>query len=219
MKLYGSFGSPFVARVVLFARLKGLDLVPEAPPGGNLKSPEFLALNPIGKIPVLNIDGFGLPESEVICEYLEDAHPSNPVIPALPVDAARARLLSRFYDLYIYPQVSVLYKNMNPATRDPAAVTAALDSLNKTFGYIEHYLGVGPFAVGAAPTSAECALLPAFITLKQTIIPAFGLADPTQGNGKIALWWQACGNHAVCGPFMKEYAEAFASLLKMLTRR
>ena len=219
MKLYGSFGSPYVARVVLFARLKGLDLVPESPPGGNIKSAEFLALNPIGKIPVLDIDGFGLPESEVICEYLDDAYPDHRVIPSLAIDAARARLLARFYDLYIYPHVSSLYKQMNPATRDAAAVGAATDGLTNTFGYIEHYLSDGPFAVGGTATSAECALLPGFTTLKQTVIPTFGLADPTVGNGKIARWWRACGDHTICGPFMKEYAAAFAELLKMFAAR
>ena len=219
MKLYGSLGSPYVARVVLFARLKGLTLTPEAPPGGGIKSPEFLALNPIGKMPVLDIDGFGLPESEVICEYLDDAHPANRVIPKDPVSAARSRLLSRFYDLYIYPQVSALYKQMNPTTRDGSAVAAATDGLNKVFGYIDHYLVNAPYAVGANPSSAECALIPAFTTLKQTVVPMFGLADPTQGHGKIAAWWKACAEHPICGPFMKEYADAYAALLKMLAAR
>jgi glutathione S-transferase len=214
MKLYGMLASPYVARVVLFARLKGLDLTPQSPPGGNIKSAEFLALSPIGKMPVLDVDGVGLPESEIICEYLEDAYPARPVIPSQPLDAARARLLARFYDLYVYPQVAALYKHVNPSTRDATAVAAATDALNKAFGYIEHFMGSGPFAVGAAPSLAECALLPGLANIRQSVVPTFGLADPTQGNSKLGRWWTVCGNHEVCGPFMRDYAQAIAAFMK-----
>jgi len=219
MRLYGTLGSPYVARVVLFARLKGIQLNPESPPGGGIKSPEFLALNPIGKMPVLEVDGFALPESEVICEFLEDAFPQNPIVPNVPADAARARLLSRFYDVYIYPQTTSLYRHANPATRDEQAVAAATDALAKVFGYIEHFMGAGPFAVGSTPTLAECGLIPAFTTLRQRTFPTFGMADPTQGNGRLAQWWQTCAAHPVCGAFMKEYAAAYDALLKMLAAR
>ena len=50
MKLYGALASLYVARVVLAAKAKGVDLVPQMPPGG-MKSPEHLAMNPLGKIP------------------------------------------------------------------------------------------------------------------------------------------------------------------------
>ena len=55
MKLYGSLVSPYVARVAFAARLKGLTLIPELPPGG-IKSAEFLHLNPIGKMPAMEVD-------------------------------------------------------------------------------------------------------------------------------------------------------------------
>ena len=74
MKLYGSLASPYVARVVLFARLKGITLEPQMPEGG-IKSPDYLSKNPMGKMPVLEVSGMALPESEVICEFLEDLHP------------------------------------------------------------------------------------------------------------------------------------------------
>ena len=89
MKLYGSLASPYVGRVVLFARLKGLALEPQMPEGG-IKSAEYLAKNPMGKMPVLELDGVAIPESEVICELLEDLHPGTG---GLPVGLPRSATL------------------------------------------------------------------------------------------------------------------------------
>ncbi len=74
MKLYGALASPYVARVVLVARYKQLELPVEMPAGG-LKSPEYLAMNPFGKMPTLEHGERHVIESEVICEYLEELHP------------------------------------------------------------------------------------------------------------------------------------------------
>ena len=55
MKLYGALASPYVARVVMCARLKGIDLPLESAPGG-MGSDEYKQINPIGKIPSLAVD-------------------------------------------------------------------------------------------------------------------------------------------------------------------
>ncbi|MGE0386713.1 MAG: glutathione S-transferase family protein [Gammaproteobacteria bacterium] len=216
MKLYGSLASPFVARVVLFARIKGLDLAPQMPPGGHIKSPEYLALNPIGKMPALEVDGRVLPESEVICEYLEEAFPGKSGLPADPFERARARLLSRLNDLYIYAHTGVLFRNMNPATRNQAEVGQATAALDAAFGYVEHFMGAGPYAVGNALTLADCALIPGFVLLKKLVFPAYGIADPTAGAGKLGRWWQACAADPTCSAFFKEYDVAFAEMMKAM---
>ena len=90
MKLLGAIASPYVTRVLMFARLKGIDLVrEEVPGGGSPRSDEYRALNPIGKIPsLMTDDGLCLAESEVICEYLEDLHPEPSGFPADPLGRA-----------------------------------------------------------------------------------------------------------------------------------
>lgn len=70
MKLYGSIASPYVARVVMYAKIKGIDLPAQETPGGSLKSPEYLKLNPIGKVPALEVNGQAFGESTIICDYL-----------------------------------------------------------------------------------------------------------------------------------------------------
>ena len=86
MKLYGAIASPYVARVVMFARIKGIDLTPTEAPGG-IKSAEYLKLNPIGKMPTLEVDGQGIGESTIICDYLEDTLPQKPGLPTEPLNA------------------------------------------------------------------------------------------------------------------------------------
>jgi glutathione S-transferase len=214
MVLYGGLASPYVARVVLFARLKGLDLKPVMPEGG-IKSPQFLALNPMGKMPVLEVDGTAIPESEVICEYLEDLHPGSGGLPGTPADRARARALSRIFDIYVSASGSVLFRNLDPATRDAAAVASAGQALDAGFGYIEHFMGA-PFAAGAALSLADCTLLPSIAIFRKTVFPALGVKDPTRGGGPLARWWLAVSSDPVSGPFLKEYDTAVDGFLKML---
>jgi glutathione S-transferase len=63
---------------------------------GDQLRPEFLKINSKGL--VLVYDGTVIPESNVILEYLEDAFPESPLIPADPVGWAKARLWMRRLD-------------------------------------------------------------------------------------------------------------------------
>jgi glutathione S-transferase len=136
MQLHGAIASPYVARVVLFARLKGLALDPAMPAGG-LKSASFLARNPMGKMPVLEVDGASIAESEVICELLEDLYPATGGLPGTPTDRARARTIARVHDTYVAPQVSVLFRSMDPAKRDEAAVKVTQDAYAAALGALD----------------------------------------------------------------------------------
>jgi glutathione S-transferase len=216
MKLYGDLASPYVTRVVLFARLKGLDLEPEMPDGG-IKSDDYLAMNPIGKMPVLVTDDAAIPESEVICEYLEDLHPGSGGLPGGPLDRARIRLVSRVLDVYVLPQIDVLFHNMSPAGRDLAAVETAKSELGTAFGHLEHFVRAEPFAAGKLPTLADCALLPWIVGLRMVMVPAFGVADPTRGSGSLARWWKTIESDAMFGPFIGQYSAALAALMKQLS--
>jgi glutathione S-transferase len=215
MKLYGSLASPYVARVVLFARLKGITLEPQMPEGG-IKSPDYLSKNPMGKMPVLEVNGMALPESEVICEFLEDLHPGTGGLPGNPVERAHARLVSRVHDVYVAPSVSILFRNFNPATRDVNAVAHAKQSLETGVGYLEHFVKAAPFAAGSAPSLADCTLLPAFLILRKTAVPAFGLTDPTAGTGRLGRWWSTVERDSTIGRFLEEYSAAVDAFLKRL---
>lgn len=69
---------------------------------------DYLKLNPKGVVPLL-IDGeLMLPESTVICEYLDDKYPENPLLPALPEGRARVRLWTKAVDEELHPACSAI---------------------------------------------------------------------------------------------------------------
>lgn len=81
IKLYGNSLSPYVRKVMLVLEAKGIPY--ENDPLSPLMNPseEFLRISPLRKIPVLRDGEFVLPDSSVICRYLEDAHPEPALFP------------------------------------------------------------------------------------------------------------------------------------------
>lgn len=70
--------------------------------------PEFLALNPKAVVPVLVHEGFVLPESTVICEYIEDAFPDHPIYPASARGKAAVRQWTKAVDEELHPACSAI---------------------------------------------------------------------------------------------------------------
>jgi glutathione S-transferase len=98
VKLYDAARCPYCARVRIALAEKGLDYEPVEIDLRN--RPEWLyGLNPSGKVPVLE-DGFDLPESAVIMEYLDERYRDPPLLPDDLARRAEARLqVFRFDEL------------------------------------------------------------------------------------------------------------------------
>jgi len=219
VKLYGAIASPYVARVAMYAKIKGIELPLSEAPGGNIKSAEYLKLNPIGKMPTLEVDGRGIGESTIICDYLEDAYPQKPGLPKDNFGRAQSRLVGRIVDLYIAPQIGPLFRQMNPANRDAAAIEAAGKEIAKGMGYAEAAMGPGPFCIAGTPTFGDCALATT-TSLLNTVYGAgnFGLPDPV-GSPRLATWWKAMMDNEDCAAVLSAHATAFGGFLKSMTAR
>src|SRR4029453_6651234 len=89
MKLYGVPQSPFVCKVRVALFEKGLSYEMENPVPGQ---------HPMGKMPVLRDGEVLIPDSSVICAYLERTHPSPALYPEDPADYARALFLEEYAD-------------------------------------------------------------------------------------------------------------------------
>jgi len=103
MKFYNSMGpNPRVVR--MFMAEKGLDLprVEVDLRGGENRQPAYLARNPAGQTPALELDdGASICEITAICEYLEEIHPTPPLIGSTPEQRAETRMWLRRVDLNI----------------------------------------------------------------------------------------------------------------------
>jgi glutathione S-transferase len=98
MKLYDAARCPYCARVRIALAEKGIEYEQIEIDLGN--RPQWLyELNPTGKVPVLD-DGFVLPESAVIMEYLDERYPQPALLSSDAVARAEARVrVFRFDDL------------------------------------------------------------------------------------------------------------------------
>lgn len=178
MRLYGTAGSPFVARVRIQILAKALPVEIVEPPGG-IGSPQLLALSSLGRIPILESNGAFIPESSVIQEYLEDCFPEPPLRGDTPLERARVRLVSRIVDLYLVPALQPLRAAL-ASGGDAAVVKTARSSLDTALGHLNENLGPGPFAVAEQLTLADCALAPVMFyvdRLAGALLPGYSRAQ------------------------------------------
>jgi len=106
-------------------------------------------LNPIGKVPVLEREGWVLPESAVINEYLEEAFPEPALLPVDPTQRATARLLIFRHDDFTDPYYALRRKEAGAEVAF-AGELEALDAI----------LGLAPYLTGAAFGLADIAYVP-----------------------------------------------------------
>jgi glutathione S-transferase len=174
MKLYSAYISPYASRARMAVYAKGIDVEILPAPGGR-KSAEFLAMNPMGKVPCLITDeGAAVPESGIIVEYLEALYPERPLTPACPDQATRSRLIARIGETYVLTPLSRLFGQLDPATRDEEVVGAAIAEMEVGLGYLELYLDdEGPYATGEYLTLADCQLAPTLFYVR-ALGPLFG---------------------------------------------
>ena len=156
MKLYSAELSPFAARPRVAIYAKSLPVEILAHPA-DLKSPEYLAINPMGKLPALVLDdGTVIPESDTIVEYLADAFPAANLRPAKAADIARGRLIARVAELYVMASGAALFGQMNPATRDAAVVDDAFVKLESGLEHLNVFMTDAPmrWATPSPPPTA-----------------------------------------------------------------
>jgi glutathione S-transferase len=97
LTLYDADRCPYCARVRIVLTEKDLEY--ETVTIDLTDRPAWLyEKNPLGKVPVLEDDGFVLPESAVIMQYIEERYPEPPLLPADPAARAIARLRIERFD-------------------------------------------------------------------------------------------------------------------------
>lgn len=191
MKLYGAKLSPFYERIILQMKLKNRESEIELPgiPGGDRQSDEFLALNPLGKIPVL-IDGdFTLPESGVIAEYLEEKFPEPSLLPDEILARTHVRLIAQLGDIYLINPLFFAFREMQSDDPNQGILDLQKAEINKGLVAVEHFAAGGERLVGGDWTLADCALIPIFFFLDH-FGPAMGI-ETYENRPKLRTWRDA----------------------------
>jgi maleylacetoacetate isomerase len=130
------------------------------------KSPEHLARNPQGLLPVLDIDGLRLTQSLAIVEYLDETRPGIGLLPADPIGRARVRTLAYAVAMDIHPVCNTgLVGHMLALTNGGDAVRAGWMQkfIGEGLAAVEKLLdhpATGRFCHGDRPTMADLCLVP-----------------------------------------------------------
>ncbi|MFN4353270.1 glutathione S-transferase family protein [Parvibaculum sp.] len=211
MKMYNSQLSPFAARCRMVIYAKDLDvwLIDLPDPAHEA---EFTSLAPMGKIPLLVDGGTVVPESDTICEYLEDKGLGVSLRPDAPADRAKMRLIGRIGDLYVMGPMGKLFGQINPAGRDQQLVAKELVELRKAMGWLEHYIEGPDFAVAGQLTLADCALVPVLFFFRE-IGPMFGQEQPFNGLPRTEAYYAAIGKNPVVAKVVAELDEALRRMM------
>lgn len=167
MILHGYWRSGAAYRTRIALALKGLAYDQQGVDlrTGAQKSEAFVALNPQGMVPALEVDGAVLTQSPAILEWLEETHPAPALLPAEPVDRAHVRAMAALIGCDIHPLNNLRVGKALRETfgADQAAVDAwAARWILPGFEALEALVawhGAG-WCFGEAPTLADCYLIP-----------------------------------------------------------
>ena len=177
MKLYDRHTSPNCqrTRVVLYEKNLPYETIPVDLVKKEQKRPEFLKMNPYGKVPVL-VDGDTIIyESCIINEYLEDKYPDPPLLPKDPGLRAKIRILIDYGVNRTYPAYERLRNEMLKveSERNPEIISYARQELKGLLQRFENEIGDKPYLAGDF-SLLDAAVIPRFLRIE-----AWGpLADP-----------------------------------------
>ena len=178
MILHGYWRSGAAYRTRIALNLKGLAYDQQGVDlrTGAHKSDAFVALNPQGMVPALEVDGAVLTQSPAILEWLEETHPEPPLLPAGSAARAHVRAMAALIGCDIHPLNNLRVGKALRETfgADQTAVDAwAARWIIPGFTALEALVaqhGDG-WCFGPAPTLADCYLIPQVYSARRFNVP------------------------------------------------
>jgi len=170
MKIYDTKTAPTPRRVRIFLAEKGIDVdyvQVDLAKGENL-SPEMRAKNPIGKIPVLELDdGTCIGESDAICLYFEALQPEPPLLGVTPLEKGVIAMWQRQIEMCLFNQVGMCFQHTTGYFKDrmtpvPEFGKVSGINANKYLSVLDKRLAENEFMAGdkfsIADITALCAI-------------------------------------------------------------
>lgn len=215
MKLYNNAASPYAARVRMLLRAKGASIELADPPGG-VGSTEYRAVNPLGKIPALMLDdGRILPESEVICGYLDTTLGGPSLYLTDPVQRAHVALIVRLADLYVSPGMNDFFKLLFTDPGNRAAVAKLLPDMARGLKFLDLYVAPNGYAAHEHFSQADCALAPLLLYVTEVLAPVIG-ENLLEKRPNLLAYWHAIQQDATAAPVLAEMRQALKKYQSML---
>lgn len=178
MILHGYWRSGAAYRTRIALNLKGLayEQAPHDLRTGAHKDAAYLALNPQGMVPALQVDGAILIQSPAILEWIEEMHPEPALLPSGAIDRATVRAMAAIIGCDIHPLNNL---RVGKALREGfGADQAAIDAwaarwITPGFEALEALAGQHGkgWLFGATPTLADCYLIPQIYSAKRFNVP------------------------------------------------
>ena len=191
--VYGTPRSTYVRTVRLLLEsagtdynLKEIDIF-----NGENKSADYLAKNPFGKVPTLEVDGELLYETTAITDYLNTVFAANKFSPSNPLHQARMRQIMAIVDSHLYPAaiLSIVIQRLIVPSQggktDEDNVKNAVAPAQTAVEAIESLTVGSPYLLGSEISIADFYLIPVFTYLSQT--PEFD--SITAQAPKLRTWW------------------------------
>jgi maleylacetoacetate isomerase len=197
MKLYDYWRSSAAYRVRITLNLKNLpyESMPIHLLNDEQREPAYRALNPQGFVPMLVEGAHSLTQSLAICEYLDETHPTPPLMPATPLERARVRALALTVACDIHPlnNKRILDYLRAPLSHDKATidtwykhwVAEGLMTLEKMLAGNQQ---TGKFCHGEHITLADICLVP-------QVANAIRFSCPLDDFPTVHNIYQACMQH------------------------
>ncbi len=161
-------GSPFGRSVLapLEEKRAAYRLAAVAP--GRTKTPEYLALHPFGRVPVMEHDGFRLYETQAILRYLDRQITQPSLTPTDIKRAARMDQVMNINDWYLFHGVGnviifhrVIAPRLMGRAPDEEAIKAAMPKAHAVFNEVARLLGDQPYFTGDTLSLADLLVAPA----------------------------------------------------------
>lgn len=167
MTLHGYFRSSAAWRVRIALNLKGLDVehVSHHLRHGEQRDPAYLALNPQGLVPTLELDdGTVLTQSLAIIEWLDETHPEPALLPKTPLERAKVRAFAQAIACDTHPVQNLKVLNrLRELGHDGDVALAWAANVNVDGLAACEQLAAGdpgPFCFGGSPSLADICLVP-----------------------------------------------------------